>query len=480
MTKDAVTEAEEQWRNSFSAAVNGIPGGMTPVESANRLRAVIKTDLLKLTDIVDRPKRFFEAHRLLMGGGNAVRAGPGFGIRFTVHFNLFAGTVVALGTPSQIAALLTRNEASPRLGCFALTEALAGVNSGLVVQTTAVFENGGFTINTPAPSAQKFWISQGLTADEAVVIADLSVNGANYGPQAFLVPMRDAEGNLLPGIEAEDMGGKTVGNDLDNARLTFNKLKVPLGALLARYLCVTPDGTVSLPSGAKHTMEVVGQRLFTGRVAVAAAALEFAKSLLVNTKAFADNKQCWTPKGSRPLSAVPQIRAMLREGEAQLARLCNLVERVEAELCSCLRGDKIPPRKLQQAIAVAKVKCVEGCIEVVQALQQEVGSFALMRGSGFEQIDFVQCCKFAEGDSRILMQKMARDIVRGGVSKAQGGERKGLMSLGSALQQAMTNQGLTKFEAWEECWRHVYALAELHMGRVLEEYGCSPPPAPRL
>ena len=27
-------------------------------------------------------------------------------------------------------------------------------------------------------------------------------------------------------------------------------------------------------------------------------------------------------------------------------------------------------------------------------------------------MDFLQCCKFAEGDSRILMQKMARDKLK--------------------------------------------------------------------
>lgn len=37
-------------------------------------------------------------------------------------------------------------------------------------------------------------------------------------------------------------------------------------------------------------------------------------------------------------------------------------------------------------------------------LMQEVGSFALMAGTGFERTDYLQCCKFAEGDSRILMQ----------------------------------------------------------------------------
>ncbi len=40
-----------------------------------------------------------------------------------VHFNLFAGTVFALGTPAQVAALEARNRQRPRLGCFGLTEA---------------------------------------------------------------------------------------------------------------------------------------------------------------------------------------------------------------------------------------------------------------------------------------------------------------------------------------------------------------------
>ena len=30
-------------------------------------------------------------------------------------------------------------------------------------------------------------------------------------------------------------------------------------------------------------------------------------------------------------------------------------------------------------------------------------------GTGFEKLDYLQCCKFAEGDSRILMQKLTRD-----------------------------------------------------------------------
>ena len=38
----------------------------------------------------------------------------------------------------------------------------------------------------------------------------------------------------------------------------------------------------------------------------------------------------------------------------------------------------------------------------------QVGSYALMGSSGFKHLDFLNCCKFAEGDSRVLMQKMVR------------------------------------------------------------------------
>ena len=81
----------------------------------------------------------------------------------------------------------------------------------------------------------------------------------------------------------------------------------------------------------------------------------------------------------------------------------------EAELATCLVRRAIPPAALTRAIAVAKIRAVETSIASCHALKQEVGSYALMAGTGFENTDFLQCCKFAEGDSRILSQKLARD-----------------------------------------------------------------------
>jgi alkylation response protein AidB-like acyl-CoA dehydrogenase len=461
-----------KWQDGFNDTIAQVGDGMSYQEAAERLRLLIKKEYLKITDIVERPDRFFEVHRLL--GAHATRFGPGFWIRFTVHFNLFAGTVVALGTKEQLKALIARNQERPRLGCFGLTECLAGVNSGLVVETTAVYDDGNFIINTPSPGAAKNWISQGLVADEGVVVASLTVKGKNYGPQAFLVKFRDeTTGELLPGIRAEDMGLKTVGNDLDNARLFFHNFKVPGEALLSRYLQIDSLGNVK--QAKMKSMEIIGQRLFTGRIAVAWGAIQFSKTLFANVYEFARKKKCWAPNGRRPvLSDIPQIKDIFETGNERLDSISAFVRKVEAELSDCLRNEKIPPLKLQQAIAVCKVKAVEESISLCFSLKQEVGSYALQAGTGFEQLDFLQCTKFAEGDSRILMQKMARDLFR--LGKGTPAENVVLEKLKEQMKVAVAKLG-DNAAAWDSCWKTVYELANVHMDGILQTYGCQSMPA---
>jgi acyl-CoA oxidase len=60
-----------------------------------------------------------------------------------------------------------------------------------------------------------------------------------------------------------------------------------------------------------------------------------------------------------------------------------------------LQTRQLPSRALVDAVAVAKVRCVENSIAFCHRLKQEVGSFALMSiengGAGFEDLDFLQC-----------------------------------------------------------------------------------------
>uniref|UniRef100_A0A7S0RQY7 Acyl-coenzyme A oxidase n=1 Tax=Pyramimonas obovata TaxID=1411642 RepID=A0A7S0RQY7_9CHLO len=462
-----------EWTEAFRAATVDVAqmdvGTVSYEESARRLRTLLKTKLLLHTDLRDSPERFFLAHRIL--ATYATKLGPGFWIRFTVHYNLCVGTVLALGTEEQIASLSDMQEHG-LLGCFGLTERLAGVSSGLVVNAVADWdeETDGFTINTLDVGAAKNWISQGLVADKAVVVAELRVKGVSHGPHAFFMDFR-RDGEVVPGIMLGDMGKKTVGNDLDNAWIMFNNVKVPKSTLLNRYADIR-NGKYVAADSSRPVFHMIGQRLFTGRVAVAQAALEFRRTLYATTKEYTDKRQCWTPTGSRPLSSVPQVRALFEEN-AKNQHLCDrFVAKCESELCRCLRENTLPSVALTDAIAVAKVKAVEDSIKFVHLLQNEVGSFALMKGTGFEQRDFLTCCKFAEGDTRVLMQKMARDRVKAfqktrAKAKAECTEETALCS---ELVEAMRQSSSGPEAAWDIQHEKVYRLAGVIIDRTVTSF----------
>ena len=55
---------------------------------------------------------------------------------------------------------------------------------------------------------------------------------------------------------------------------------------------------------------------------------------------------------------------------------------------------------------------MRGDVDCGRRTPAQVGSYALMHGTGFELMDMLLCCKFAEGDSRILQMKLARDRLK--------------------------------------------------------------------
>jgi alkylation response protein AidB-like acyl-CoA dehydrogenase len=276
------------------------------------------------------------------------------------------------------------------------------------------------------------------------------------------------------------MGLKTTGLDLDNAWVRFSDFRVPHASLLDRHGGVDA-ATGAYLGAAKKPMEMIGQRLFTGRVAVAQAALVFSRTLFLNTKKYSDGKMC-AMRGTTPaLSDVPQLRALYDEAEKRFARMESFVNKCETGLCAALVADETPKLAATRAIAVAKIRAVETCVELCHRLKQEVGSYALMADTGFEHTDFLQCCKFAEGDSRILSQKLARDAfgewLRNEKKSAQTGvpqppngwspqETRACARVAAAIQAA-EKKGASKIEAWDAAWRDVYALADAVCARAM-------------
>src|SRR3954467_6660816 len=131
-------------------------------------------------------------------------------VKCGVQFGLFGGAVLHLGTARHHERYLARIARLELPGCFAMTETGHGSNVQ-ALRTTATYDpdTEEFVVDTPDDDARKDYIG-GAARDGrlAAVFAQLVVGGEPRGVHALLVPIRDDEGNLLPGVRIEDCGAK--------------------------------------------------------------------------------------------------------------------------------------------------------------------------------------------------------------------------------------------------------------------------------
>ncbi len=144
------------------------------------------------------------------------------------------------------------------------------------IGTTATYdpEAEEFVIHTPFRGAWKDYLGNAaLHGKAATVFAQLITKGVNHGVHCFYVPLRDDEGNFLPGIGGEDDGLKGGLNGIDNGRLHFDQVRVPRTNLLNRYGDVAADGTYSseIASPGRRFFTMLGT-LVQGRVSLDGAA----------------------------------------------------------------------------------------------------------------------------------------------------------------------------------------------------------------
>src|SRR4051794_31542678 len=108
----------------------------------------------------------------------------------------------------------------------------------------------------------------------AAVFTQLVVGGESRGVHAILVPLRDDEGNVLPGIRIEDCGSKLGLDGVDNGRIWFDDVRVPLDNLLDRYATISPEGVYhsEIENPNKRFFTMLGT-LIQGRVSVCGASI---------------------------------------------------------------------------------------------------------------------------------------------------------------------------------------------------------------
>ena len=211
----------------------------------------------------------------LAGFQELVLADPSLQIKSGVQWGLFGSAIYQLGTKEHHDKWLRAVADMSLPGAFAMTETGHGSDVA-AIGTTATYdvEAEEFVIHTPFRGAWKDYLGNAaLHGKAATVFAQLITGGVNYGVHCFFVPLRDEDGEFLPGIGGEDDGVKGGLNGIDNGRLHFDHVRVPRTNLLNRYGDVAADGTYSsdIPSPGRRFFTMLGA-LVQGRVSLDGAA----------------------------------------------------------------------------------------------------------------------------------------------------------------------------------------------------------------
>lgn len=400
---------------AVAAAMNGAPPTDDEATSAQQMRGILAANHLAFRSLERDPGLLLQCSERMCS------AAPGaLWTRFTVSYNLYAGSIVALGSERQRAELY---DAQGELGCFAFTEVGAGVLSGAGVETTATYdpETETFVIHSPGPTARKTWISQGMFAERAVILAELVVGGEKKGPHLFTARIanvaQDGAVRTVKGVTTTSLPGKVALRGLDNAYISFEQFAVPRTALLSRFCGVDKGGaySLSLPAGADRMLDVLISRLMTGRICLSECTVGYAMALLRRSWSHCAARELW--RGRKPsgplMSSMPLIRSGFRDYGRSLAVVAAFIRHTREAVSEAIRTD-VFPAELVEATCMCKFLGTGFGVDAISACRKLLGTRALQADSWLGDASFVaNATCAAEGDNTVMELKVCQDMVRG-------------------------------------------------------------------
>ena len=337
-------------------------------------------------------------------------------VKCGVQFGLFGGSLYFLGTERHHAMLA--DVASLALpGCFAMSEVGHGSNVASL-ETVARYDHARreLELHTPRESARKEWIG-GAAKDArvATVFAQLEVGGERHGVHAILVPLRDAEGDPLPGVRTGDSGHKMGLNGVDNGRIWLDHVRVPVENLLDRFAQIDAEGRYQSPIASP------GRRFFTmlgtlvgGRVCVGSAGVSVAETALAIAVRYASARRQFGPAEGRevPLLVYPTHQRRLLPPLATSYVLRFAFARLRARFAEVHAQDEPDTRELEAEAAGLKAIATWHAIDTVQQCREACG------GQGYLSVNRLPDLKadsdvFAtfEGDNTVLLQLVAKSLL---------------------------------------------------------------------
>ena len=344
-------------------------------------------------------------------------------VKAGVQWGLFGGAVQALGTERHHERYLRDIMSFDLPGCFAMTETGHG-SDVQQLRTTCTYDpdTQTFDLHTPHQAARKDYIGNAAQDGRmAVVFAQLVTRGQRHGVHAWLVPIRDEQGDPVPGVTIGDDGPKAGLLGVDNGRLTFDHVTVPRDMLLDRYGSVAPDGTYtsSIENETRRFFTMLGT-LVRGRVSVGGSASAATKLALDIAVRYGETRRQFSAPGAdrevllndylvHQRKLLPALAATYAYSFAQEELVGTMHDVQGAE-----HVDEGAQRELESRAAGLKAAQTWHATRTIQMAREACG------GAGYLQENRLPHLKADtdvfttfEGDNTVLLQLVAKGLLTG-------------------------------------------------------------------
>jgi len=370
-------------------------------------------------------------------------------VKAGVQLGLFGGSLYFLGTDRH-RALLHDVASLKMLGCFAMSEVGHGSNVA-ELETVARYdhETRELVLHTPRESARKDWIGgAAVDARFATVFTQLEVDGQSHGVHAVLVRIRHDDGSPTRGIRLGDCGLKMGLNGVDNGRIWFDQVRVPVANLLDRFAQIDTDGRYQSPieSSSRRFFTMLGT-LVGGRVSVGSAGVSVAKSALAIALRYSTERRQFGPEGGAeiPLLRYPTHQRRLLPALASTYVLSFAFERMRRHFAEVNTQPDADTRELEAEAAGLKAIATWHATRTVQLCREACGGQGYLAVNRFPDLraDSDVFSTF-EGDNTVLLQLVGKSVIsRFSKSLASGGVRAVLRMIGKlAAQQVLAKNPL--------------------------------------
>jgi alkylation response protein AidB-like acyl-CoA dehydrogenase len=273
-------------------------------------------------------------------------ASGGTNMGFAVQTDMVLPPVHLLGTEEQKQRYLVPGIAGRRIGCLGITEPGAGSDVA-GIRTTAIRDGDEYVIN-----GAKTFITNGARADFCVLVTKTDPDKRHDGMTLFLVDLRDADGNTVPGFSISRTLEKMGMHASDTGELAFEDMRVPADAVLGE-----------IGKGFYHiSWELQGERLVA-----AAGCYASCERMFERTLEYAKEREAF----GRPIGRFQAIRHKFADMATKIEAAKQMVHATAWRFAN----GEYPVRE----ITMAKLFATRVCHEVADECVQIHGGYGYMK-----------------------------------------------------------------------------------------------------